>query len=268
MLRHYDRIGLVSPSVRTLAGYRQYSDDDVRRLFHVEGLRSLGLSLQEITDVLNGVSFSPASMVEQLIARTHERLAQEQELLNRLRQVSASDPTAWSDVLRTISLVRGLDAHNPSARQRFALSLTEEGGHGTVLLAEAALDEADPNVAGALHWVLERAGDDAVPTLAGALNSDDPARRRRAVDALVKIDSSRSRAALADAFHHADPVVSTRATLICGAQGARRAIPALVTLVVTGRDDVQATDVLGTLASQHGHADEVAHALTHALETA
>src|SRR5699024_2701655 len=114
MLRHYDRIGLVSQTGRTPAGYRQYSNDDVRRLFHVEGLRSLGLSLQEITGVLNGVSFSPASMVEQLIARTHERLAQEEELLNRLRQVSSSDPTAWSDVLRTISLVRGLDANDPS----------------------------------------------------------------------------------------------------------------------------------------------------------
>ena len=41
MLRHYDRIGLVQPSERTGAGYRDYSEDDLRRLLQVEALRSL-----------------------------------------------------------------------------------------------------------------------------------------------------------------------------------------------------------------------------------
>ncbi|NUT51024.1 MAG: MerR family DNA-binding transcriptional regulator, partial [Saccharothrix sp.] len=45
MLRHYDALGLVRPTGRTVGGYREYSAEDVRRIFHVEGLRSLGLSL-------------------------------------------------------------------------------------------------------------------------------------------------------------------------------------------------------------------------------
>jgi DNA-binding transcriptional MerR regulator len=75
MLRHYDRIGLVSPTGRTRGGYREYSSDDVRRLFHVEALRSLGLGLQEVADALDDLSFDPADVVDRLLARTRERLA-------------------------------------------------------------------------------------------------------------------------------------------------------------------------------------------------
>ncbi|GAA2896971.1 MerR family transcriptional regulator [Pseudonocardia halophobica] len=268
MLRHYDRIGLVSPTGRTQGGYRQYSDDDVRRLFHVEALRSLGLSLQDIADVLGDLSFSPAAMVEQLVARTHDRLAREEELLRRLDQVRASDPAAWSDVLRTIGLMRGLDAGDPSARQRFALSLAGEGERDVVPLAEAALKEADPNVAGALDWALARTGDSAIPVLAEALESPVPERRHRALAALVKIGSPRATAVLADAFRHPDPVVSGRAALVRAARGEADAVPALVALVVEGRDDVDAADALGGLASRHGRADEIARAIADELTRA
>ena len=48
-LHHYDTIGLLSPSGRTEAGYRLYSETDVRRLEHIVVLRSLGVSLPEIS---------------------------------------------------------------------------------------------------------------------------------------------------------------------------------------------------------------------------
>ena len=265
MLRHYDSIGLVSPTGRTSGGYRQYSEDDVRRLFHVEALRSLGLSLQHIADALDDRSFSPAVMVDRLVARTRERLEREEELLRRLGRVRASDPAQWSDVLRTIGLMRGLDARDPSARQRFALSLAEDGERDAVALADAALDEPDPNVAGALDWVLARVGDGAIPVLAQALDSPIAARRHRAVAALKKMDSPRASAVLADASRHPDPLVSGRAALARGARGDADAVPALVALVVDGRDDVEAADVLGALASRDGRADEIARAIARGL---
>jgi len=46
MLRHYDSLGLVRPTGRTGAGYREYSSADIRRIFQIESLRSLGLSLR------------------------------------------------------------------------------------------------------------------------------------------------------------------------------------------------------------------------------
>ena len=48
MLRHYDELGIVSPSQRTAGGYREYTTQDIQRLFQVESLRSLGMSLRDI----------------------------------------------------------------------------------------------------------------------------------------------------------------------------------------------------------------------------
>lgn len=268
MLRHYDSIGLVSPTGRTRGGYREYSDDDVRRLFHVEGLRSLGLGLQDIATALGDLSFDPADMVGRLVARTRDRIARDEELLRRLGQVRASDPAAWSDVLRTIGLMRGLDDGDPSARQRFALSLSGEDERDAAALVDAALDERDPNVAGALDWVLARIGDGAVPALADALDSPVARRRHRAVAGLTKIGSPAASDALAAASGHPDPLVRGRAALVRGGRGEVDAVPALVALVVDGRDDVEAADVLGALAAQPGRADEIAGALARALTTA
>ena len=261
MLRHYDRIGLVRPTERTASGYREYDEADIRRLFHVEGLRSLGLSLHEIGEVLEDLSFSPAAMVDQLIAGTRDRLVREQELLDRLDRVRASDPTAWSDVLQTIGLIRGLDAPDPMERQRFALSLTGESPQHATPLAEAALAESELNVAATLDWALARTGERAIPVLVAALDSPSPERRRRAVAALTKIGSPRATAALADAFQHEDPLVSTSAVLARGGLGHADAIGAPIDLVADGRSDVDAADGLGVLASQHGHADAIAEAI-------
>ncbi|MGJ7442480.1 HEAT repeat domain-containing protein [Aquipuribacter sp. MA13-6] len=260
MLRHYDSMGLVPPSGRSAGGYREYEEEDLRRLFHVEALRSLGLGLPEVAAVLDDLSFDPATVVDGLLARTQERLAQEQELLRRLAQVRASRPAAWSDVLRLVGLVRGLDAASPSARQRFALSLRDPGDATT--LAAATLDETDPVVAGALGWALARTGDSGVPVLAEALHSPVAGRRHRAVAALGKIGSPEAAAVLADAVAHPDPLVAGRAALARGARGDLDAVPALVALVAGGRDDVDAAGVLGALAARHGCADDIARAIT------
>src|SRR5215471_13739488 len=57
MLRHYESLGLVRPTGRTVAGYREYSSDDIRRIFHIESLRTLGLSLREVGRALDDPGF-------------------------------------------------------------------------------------------------------------------------------------------------------------------------------------------------------------------
>ena len=52
-LHHYDEIGLVRPSQRTAAGYRQYDDDDVLRLQQVLVLRELGVPLDRIAAAID-----------------------------------------------------------------------------------------------------------------------------------------------------------------------------------------------------------------------
>lgn len=62
-LHHYDEIGLLTPSERSPAGYRLYTEEDITRLQHVVVYRRLGFALQEIALLLDDPS---ADVVEHL----------------------------------------------------------------------------------------------------------------------------------------------------------------------------------------------------------
>src|SRR3954470_20822637 len=69
-LHHYDRIGLLSPSDRTAAGYRSYSPTDLDRLHQVLLYRELGFPLEQIATLLDDPSADPA----QHLRRQHRLL--------------------------------------------------------------------------------------------------------------------------------------------------------------------------------------------------
>ena len=267
MLRHYDRLGVVTPSARSSNGYRQYTDADLRRLFHVEGLRSLGLTLRQIVDVLDGSALTPAALVDELIERTRERIAQQQTLLQTLDRVRAGDPAQWSDVLRTIELMRRLDSPDPSTRQRLLLQTQWAGIPDLDLLISKALEEENPIVAGTLYWAIAQSGDAAVPALTVALTSRDPQRRLRAVTALEKIDTDAALHALSQAKDADGPFVAARGVLASARLGDLTVVPALVTLIVEGRDDSAAVPLLSALTVR-GAAHEVDDAVSQALAVA
>ncbi|MFJ8472317.1 HEAT repeat domain-containing protein [Kitasatospora sp. NPDC094011] len=266
MLRHYDALGLVRPTGRTVGGYREYSAEDVRRIFHVESLRSLGLSLKQIARALEDPAFTPSDLVGDLIRWTEDRLAREQELLGRLRAVDASAPTGWQDVLRIVELLQGLGSSSAARRQQAVLAPPEDVPVPAEVLAGAVLSEADPNVAGALRWALARAGGDAVATLTGGLRSADVDVRRRAVRAIAELPGAPgAAAALADALGDPDPTVRDHAALALGRRGATAAVPALLAMVVAGSHDVDAAEVLGALSRDRESADRITTAVLDAL---
>ena len=61
-LHHYDEIGLLSPSERSPAGYRLYTEDDLTRLQHVVVYRRLGFALEDVALLLE----HPEGAVEHL----------------------------------------------------------------------------------------------------------------------------------------------------------------------------------------------------------
>ncbi|AHH98967.1 MerR family transcriptional regulator [Kutzneria viridogrisea] len=265
MLRHYDSLGLVRPTGRTVGGYREYTPEDIRRIFHVEGLRALGLSLRQIARTLDDPGFTPAALVGDLIRRTEERLNQEQELLERLRTVDAAEPAGWQDVARIVELLHGLGSHSAARRQQAVLAPAEHASVPAELLAEAVLTESDPNVAGALRWALARAGGDGVASLATGMASEDVDVRRRAVLALAELPGDEATAMLTDALGDTDATVRRHAALALGARGVTRAVPALVGMVVEGPNDVEAAELLGTLARDAQWTDRILSALVDEL---
>ncbi|MFB6846036.1 MerR family transcriptional regulator [Streptomyces sp. NPDC056373] len=266
MLRHYDALGLVRPTGRTAGGYREYSAEDVRRIFHVESLRTLGLSLKQIGRALEDPAFTPSALVSDLIRQTEDRLAREEELLERLRAIDASTPTGWPEVLRVVELMRELDSTSAARRQQAVLARPEDVPVPAELLAGAVLTESDPHVAGALRWALARSGGDGMATLRAGAHSEDAGVRRRAVLAIAGMPEAPGAVeVLADALGDPDATVRRHAALALGRQGVAAAVPTLVGMVVEGSNDVDAAEVLGTLSLDPECTDRITTALVDEL---
>ena len=252
MLRHYDDLGLVEPSGRTSAGYRDYLPADVTRIFHVESLRTLGLSLREVGQALDDPDFEPAALVAELRHRSVERIRAEQALLDRLDHIAAAAPADWEQVLDAVALLAALQS--PVAQHRQRAALTVDGPPASpATLVESLLDEADVNVAGALRWAVGRSGGGVVEPLAAAMRDGDVTRRRRAVLALADTAGTDAtqvliEAVLIEALTDPDAEVRSRAALELADRGREESVDVLVGLVVEGTRDVDAADALALLA--------------------
>ncbi|MFI1658931.1 HEAT repeat domain-containing protein [Streptomyces sp. NPDC020472] len=257
MLRHYEALGLVRPTGRTGGGYREYAEADIRRVFHIESLRSLGLSLREVGRALDDPGFAPSELVDDLIRQTRERIAAETELLTRLRRIGSAEPSGWQDVLQVVALLQALGSKSPETRQRAALSSAEEAPVPVEALVEAVLSETDPSVAGALHWALARSGEDGLPLLARGLGSPLAEVRDRAVRAVAEIPGDRATGLLREALGDADIAVRRHAALELGVRGAPEAVPTLIDMVVEEANDVDAADALSALAGRPALADRI-----------
>jgi DNA-binding transcriptional MerR regulator len=105
-LHHYDAIGLLSPSGRTPAGHRRYTEHDALRLQHIVSLRSLGFPLARIAELLDAKGWSLAEVLALQLEATRARLRETQALCERLeamtRQLAARSAPSLDDVLTTI----------------------------------------------------------------------------------------------------------------------------------------------------------------------
>jgi MerR family transcriptional regulator, thiopeptide resistance regulator len=81
-LHHYDRIGLLTPSGRTVSGYRRYDDADLDRLWRIRIYGELDVPLREIAGLLDG-DVDP----DDHLRRQHELLRARRQRLDRIIEV-------------------------------------------------------------------------------------------------------------------------------------------------------------------------------------
>jgi len=108
-LHHWDAIGLLAPSERTGAGHRRYTEADVRRLYRIVALRSLGLSLDAVAEALDGDADLRGAIAAHLAA-VDARIAAQQALRDRLAALletfdGAAAPPSSDQFLRTIEVM-------------------------------------------------------------------------------------------------------------------------------------------------------------------
>lgn len=92
-LHHYDQIGLLRPTAVQDTGHRWYNQSDVERLQQIVSLKSLGLSLDDISNCLDGEEYTlqkTLNLHATAIAANIENLKKIQNNLNLLVQKLAS----------------------------------------------------------------------------------------------------------------------------------------------------------------------------------
>lgn len=94
MIRYYDEIDLVRPASRTDSNYREYDDRQINELRFIKRARSLGFSMDEITQLLSlwrdrgRPSREVKAIADHHVADLDARIAEMQAMADTLRHLS------------------------------------------------------------------------------------------------------------------------------------------------------------------------------------
>lgn len=115
-LHHYDALGLVKPSHRSISGYRLYTADDVARLYMVQALQSLDFSLIEIRNMLQARNFSYKKIIGMQLAALKDKIRQEQNLCQRLegleRLINPNKQVLLEDIIYLLQIMNNIKQFN------------------------------------------------------------------------------------------------------------------------------------------------------------
>jgi DNA-binding transcriptional MerR regulator len=133
VLRYYDQIGLLKPAhIDNWTGYRYYSAKQLPRLHRILALKELGLTLDQITHLVNEeVSSSEIRGMltlkkAQVAQAVDEELARLRHIEARLYQIDAVDHGAFDIVLKQVSAQRYLSLREVLPNTDAALGIMRE----------------------------------------------------------------------------------------------------------------------------------------------
>lgn len=112
MLRHYDKIGLLKPSLRSENNYRWYAETDLSKLQQIVALKFLGFELKQIKAILQrNMGITTHLQTQQKIIK--EQVARlrtvEQAIEQTLQRIGTSDVPDWNDLLLLIERYRMME---------------------------------------------------------------------------------------------------------------------------------------------------------------
>ena len=140
-LHHYDEIGLLSPSHRTAAGHRLYTEGDVARLQQVASLRNLGFPLDGIRDVLDQGRLSPLEVVRMHADRLREQVRTQHRLVERLDALAAgfseAEPVSAEQLIQTIEEITMFEKYYTPEQMDYLKQRREEVGETRIKEVEA-----------------------------------------------------------------------------------------------------------------------------------
>lgn len=118
-LRHYDAIGLLSPSTVTVAGYRLYDEAAMARLEQILYFKELGFALDEIREIMINPSYDAAAAMRGqrgLLIKQRERL---DILIKRLDEALRGEETPNLEVFSMKEIEMLKEEYAQEAKRRW-----------------------------------------------------------------------------------------------------------------------------------------------------
>ncbi len=88
-IRFYERKGLVLPEARSNSGYRQYTEDAVRRVRFIKHAQEIGFSLKEVANLLS-LQVVADSTCADVKAQAEEKISDIDEKIRKLEEMKAA----------------------------------------------------------------------------------------------------------------------------------------------------------------------------------
>lgn len=131
-LHHYDRIGLLRPSARSMAGYRLYDPTDLTRLRDIVVYRRLGLPLEEIAAVLDdpGAAASHLTRQRALVMSRLDELRDLVEAIDHALEKEMTGQPLTTEELRELFGGEFSDGYAEDAERQLGRHAPVGPGHG------------------------------------------------------------------------------------------------------------------------------------------
>lgn len=149
-LRYYDEINLLPPAGKTSGGHRLYGEKEFEKLQHIQFLKTLGFTLQDIKTILANENWSWAQGLQSqldLITKEKEKLIEmEGTLIGLINSVTLDGEPDLNHIMKLIQLYKEKSQQSQTYREQFFAAKQEQ----ELLNKLPNINSDDPD---SLEWV-------------------------------------------------------------------------------------------------------------------
>ncbi|QDP72425.1 MerR family transcriptional regulator [Legionella israelensis] len=136
-LRHYDSIGLLSPTGYSDSGYRLYNKQNLMRLQQIVALKQMGFSLKTIKEMFEKDSISLQKTMDIHLTFLKEQFIQQKQIYQQVKHVcdlmSNKHEVSIEEICQTVESIKMLEKYYTSeqlqALKKRSFHLDEKKGH-------------------------------------------------------------------------------------------------------------------------------------------
>lgn len=169
-LRYYDEIGILKPARTNSSGYRIYGQQEVDRLQQILFYRELGVSLDQIKEIITAPAFDAAGALKEHREKLLEKRKQLDLLITNVEKTisSAEGRTTMSNKEKFEGFKKKMIEDN---EKQYGKEIREKYGEETVEKSNAKL----MNMTQEEHEAVTKLAEEVNSTLAQAMETGDPA---------------------------------------------------------------------------------------------